>query len=359
MFGHKSDNQTTVGAPVVQNPSMLDNVSAQDFSSSDSSSTDGDVQQQVEQALNQTEMNKMLDSAAAATPTVTGSPFMSSPAAEPTAVIAPAPDPVEQPVAAPAMPAPVSDPDPTAVVGEVSAEASVTADNATQEVAVNENDIPRPLSPEENREIEAMPVASAVSSPVAVDGTSVTQESLSAPVAPPPAPDATPELPTMHPIDPTTETPGSDEVSDDTTGEASANSDESTSESSAEAPTESDAVASNDTASSEQSNSDEKESEESIDTTASSDNGMPAIDSAKLAEMKQQALDHLEPLADNLSQTPEEEFRTTMLRIQANDNHTLLEKALHAARNIADDKERAQAMLDIINEINYFSQQAE
>jgi hypothetical protein len=45
-----------------------------------------------------------------------------------------------------------------------------------------------------------------------------------------------------------------------------------------------------------------------------------------------------------------------MMMIQANDNHTLLEKALTAAKQIEDDKTRAQAMLDIINEINYFAQ---
>lgn len=78
--------------------------------------------------------------------------------------------------------------------------------------------------------------------------------------------------------------------------------------------------------------------------------------SDNLSDMKKQALEHLEPLIAHLDQKPEEEFKTTMMMIQANDNHTLIEKALTAAKNIADDKERAQAMLDIINEINYFSQ---
>ncbi len=89
----------------------------------------------------------------------------------------------------------------------------------------------------------------------------------------------------------------------------------------------------------------------------SNDNVQPAVDHDKLADMKQQALAHLEPLADQLDGTPEETFRTTMMMIQANDNHTLLEKALNAAKKIEDDKVRAQAMLDIVNEINYFSQQ--
>ncbi len=79
-------------------------------------------------------------------------------------------------------------------------------------------------------------------------------------------------------------------------------------------------------------------------------------DPQHLAGLKQQALEHLEPLSDHVDGTPEEIFKTTMMMIQANDNHTLLEKALEAAKNIEDDKVRAKAMLDVINEINYFSQ---
>lgn len=83
---------------------------------------------------------------------------------------------------------------------------------------------------------------------------------------------------------------------------------------------------------------------------------MAPVDPDQLAGMKQQALEHLEPLVGHLDQTPEEAFKTTMMMIQANDNHTLLEKALEEAKKIEDDKARANAMLDIINEINYFSQ---
>jgi hypothetical protein len=83
------------------------------------------------------------------------------------------------------------------------------------------------------------------------------------------------------------------------------------------------------------------------------------VDHDKLAAIKQEALEHLEPLAEHIDGTPEETFRTTMMMIQANDNHMLLEKALDAAKKIEDDKTRAQAMLDIINEINYFSQVSE
>ena len=48
-----------------------------------------------------------------------------------------------------------------------------------------------------------------------------------------------------------------------------------------------------------------------------------------------------------------------MMMIQATDDKTLLKKALDAAKKIGDDKVRAQAMLDVINEINYFTQAGE
>lgn len=85
---------------------------------------------------------------------------------------------------------------------------------------------------------------------------------------------------------------------------------------------------------------------------ASTDNGA----SADLMDLKQQALDHLTPLVDHLDQTPEEKFRTTMMMIQSTDNQTLLKEAFAAAKEIPEDKARAQALLDVINEINYFAQ---
>lgn len=78
-----------------------------------------------------------------------------------------------------------------------------------------------------------------------------------------------------------------------------------------------------------------------------------------LLNIKQQALEHLTPLVDHLDQSPKEEFRTTMMMIQATDNQDLIKKAFEAAQKIDDDKERAQAFLDIINEINYFTQSHE
>jgi len=77
-----------------------------------------------------------------------------------------------------------------------------------------------------------------------------------------------------------------------------------------------------------------------------------------LLTIKQQALKQLTPLVDHLDQSPEEKFRTTMMMIQAADDDTLIKTAYDAAQQITDEKTRAQALLDIVNEINYFTQHA-
>lgn len=107
---------------------------------------------------------------------------------------------------------------------------------------------------------------------------------------------------------------------------------------------------------------DEPSSEQ--DNTDDTDNASAPAASADLPEgtgelvdIKQQALEQLSPLVDKLEQTPEERFRTTMMMIQASDNQTLVKQAFDAAQSITDDKARAQALLDVINEINYFTTQ--
>lgn len=81
-------------------------------------------------------------------------------------------------------------------------------------------------------------------------------------------------------------------------------------------------------------------------------------DDGDLIGIKQQALQSLEPLVDQLEQSPEEKFRTLMMLIQASDNSKLVKNAYEAAGKITDEKARAQALLDVVNEINYFTQQA-
>jgi hypothetical protein len=88
---------------------------------------------------------------------------------------------------------------------------------------------------------------------------------------------------------------------------------------------------------------------------AAPDHAQPADD--ELMNIKQQALQHLSPLVGHLEQSPEEKFRTTMMMIQASDDQSLIKVAYETAQQITDEKARAQALLDVVNEINYFTQQ--
>jgi hypothetical protein len=92
---------------------------------------------------------------------------------------------------------------------------------------------------------------------------------------------------------------------------------------------------------------------------STNDNNHAAPDANDLIDIKQQALGELLPLVDKLDQTPVERFRTLMMMIQASDNQALIEAAFAAAHSINDEKARAQALLDIVNEINYFTGQPE
>ncbi len=76
----------------------------------------------------------------------------------------------------------------------------------------------------------------------------------------------------------------------------------------------------------------------------------------ELIDIKEKALNGLLPLMGQLDQTPEDKFRTTMMIIQASDDQKLIKTAYEAADGIKDEKLRAQALLDLVNEINYFTQ---
>jgi hypothetical protein len=91
----------------------------------------------------------------------------------------------------------------------------------------------------------------------------------------------------------------------------------------------------------------------STDTTSVAD--VPVADD--LLDIKQDALSQLGPLVEHLDQTPEEKFRTTMMLIQATDDQSKIKDAYAAAKEITDPKAQAQALLDVVNEINYFTQQ--
>ena len=83
----------------------------------------------------------------------------------------------------------------------------------------------------------------------------------------------------------------------------------------------------------------------------------PATGSSNLDDIKQQALAQLSPLVNQLEQSAEEKYKTLMMMIQASDNEALLAEAYQAAQGIENEKIRAEALLNIVNEINYFTQQ--
>lgn len=77
--------------------------------------------------------------------------------------------------------------------------------------------------------------------------------------------------------------------------------------------------------------------------------------SSDLDAIKQDALTELRPLVDKLDVSPEEKFDTYLLLLRSTDDKALIAPAHEAARNIADEARRAQALLDIIKEIDYLS----
>ena len=74
-----------------------------------------------------------------------------------------------------------------------------------------------------------------------------------------------------------------------------------------------------------------------------------------LDSIKQEALGELRPLVDKLDVTPEEKFDTYLLLLRSTDDKALIAPAHEAARNIVDEARRAQALLDIIKEIDFLS----
>lgn len=74
-----------------------------------------------------------------------------------------------------------------------------------------------------------------------------------------------------------------------------------------------------------------------------------------LESIKSSALNELRPLVDKLNLSPEEKFDTYLLILRSTDDSTLVGPAFEAARGIADESVKAQALLDIVKEIDYLS----
>ena len=80
------------------------------------------------------------------------------------------------------------------------------------------------------------------------------------------------------------------------------------------------------------------------------------VPAGNLDELKKAALEELRPLVGKLNLPPEEKFDTLLLIIRSTDDQSLLAPAHEAAQGIQDENKRAQALLDVIKEIDYFSQ---
>lgn len=100
-------------------------------------------------------------------------------------------------------------------------------------------------------------------------------------------------------------------------------------------------------------NSNPGSSEAHIEVTAESDS------SDDLERIRQQALQQLTPLVEHLKQSPEEKFHTLMMLLQSTDDRSLIAPAYEAAQQIEDAETKAQALVDVVREINYLHQKSE
>lgn len=74
-----------------------------------------------------------------------------------------------------------------------------------------------------------------------------------------------------------------------------------------------------------------------------------------LDTIKNDALQELRPLIDRVDLPAEEKFDTYLMLIRSTDDSSLIGPAHEAAQNIVDEKRKAEALLDIIKEIDYLS----
>lgn len=90
-------------------------------------------------------------------------------------------------------------------------------------------------------------------------------------------------------------------------------------------------------------------------SSASAQAASPVQTNSALDSIKKEALGELRPLVDKLNVSPEEKFDTYLLLIRSTDDKTLIAPAHEAAKAIKDEAKRADALLNIIKEIDYLS----
>lgn len=94
-----------------------------------------------------------------------------------------------------------------------------------------------------------------------------------------------------------------------------------------------------------------------VEPVAAVDSATPTVKPGheELEGIKKEALEELKPLVDKLNLPPEEKFDILLLIIRSTDDEELVNKAHSTATEIADETRKAQALLDIIKEVDYFA----
>ena len=77
--------------------------------------------------------------------------------------------------------------------------------------------------------------------------------------------------------------------------------------------------------------------------------------SDSLDAIKNKALEELRPLLDQADIPAEEKFDTFLMLIRSTDDPSLIAPAHDAAQSISDETRKAEALIDIIKEINYLT----
>lgn len=85
----------------------------------------------------------------------------------------------------------------------------------------------------------------------------------------------------------------------------------------------------------------------------------PIAVSSELDSVKKDAISELRPLVGKLTLNPEEKFDTYLLLIRSTDDQSLIAPAHEAAKAIPDETRRAEALLDIIKEIDFLTNQGQ
>lgn len=83
--------------------------------------------------------------------------------------------------------------------------------------------------------------------------------------------------------------------------------------------------------------------------------GLTSAAPTDLEALKRETIAELRPLVDKLNIDPADKFDALLLMIRTTDDGSLLADAHKTAMQISDDSRRAQALLDVIKEIDFFS----